>query len=80
MMLLPTGSICSIFYTILLLNVHIKLINSSKCNRTPDGHGALQTPADGRFHIRILQNTDRYTPGKNYSSQFAKKERFGLVE
>ncbi|XP_037024402.1 spondin-1-like isoform X1 [Bradysia coprophila] len=66
-MLLPTDSTCSIVFIILLLNTNVDLINSSKCNRTPEGHGALKTPADGRFHIRILENTDKYTPGKTYT-------------
>lgn len=72
-MLLSTDSTCSIFFIVLLLKTNIKLINSSKCNRTPEGHGALQTPADGRFHIRILENTDKYTPGKTYTSKFRQR-------
>lgn len=43
--------------------------NAIKCLRTPEGHGALKTPADGRFHIRISENTDKYTPGKTYTSK-----------
>lgn len=42
--------------------------NLAKCNRTPEGHGAVKTPADGRFHIRISENTAKYTPGKTYTS------------
>lgn len=65
----PTDSTYSIVFTILLLNTNINLINASKCSRTPEGHGASQTPADGRFHIRILENTEKYTPGKTYTSR-----------
>ncbi|KAG4072467.1 hypothetical protein HA402_004399 [Bradysia odoriphaga] len=65
-MLLPTDSTCSIVFLILILNTNLNLINSSKCIRTPEGYGALKTPADGRFRIRILENEDKYTPGKTY--------------
>lgn len=44
-------------------------VEAGKCSRTPDGHGALKTPADGRFHIRISENTAKYTPGKTYTSK-----------
>lgn len=40
-----------------------------KCSRTPDGHGANKTPADGRFHVRISENTVKYTPGMTYTSE-----------
>lgn len=67
-MLPPTDSIYSIFLIVLLLKTNIASIKA-RCNRTPEGHGALQTPADGRFHIRILENTEKYTPGKTYTSK-----------
>lgn len=69
-MLLATESACSIFVIVLVITTNIISINSSKCNRTPEGHGALQTPADGRFHIRILENANKYTPGKTYTSKY----------
>lgn len=40
-----------------------------KCSRTPVGHGPNKTPADGRFHVRISENTDKYTPGQTYTSK-----------
>lgn len=57
-------------FTILL---YLMLSNTNfsvaqKCNRTPEGHGATKTPADGRFHIRISESTAKYTPGKTYTS------------
>lgn len=58
------------FFTIFLL--YSILNNTSvaqKCNRTPEGHGATKTPADGRFHIRISESTAKYTPGKTYTSK-----------
>lgn len=66
-MFLSTDSICSTVFIVLMFNIEI--IHASKCNRTPEGHGAQQTPADGRFHIRILENTNKYTPGKTYTSK-----------
>ncbi|XP_037024401.1 spondin-1-like isoform X2 [Bradysia coprophila] len=66
-MLLPTDSTRSIVFIILLLNTNFNLISASKCNRTPEGHGALNTPADGRFRIRIVENDEKYTPGKTYT-------------
>lgn len=42
---------------------------SSRCSRIPEGYGATKTPADGRFHIRILENTNKYVPGKTYTSK-----------
>lgn len=40
-----------------------------KCSRTPEGRGAGKTPADGRFHVRISENTVKYTPGQMYTSK-----------
>ncbi|KAJ6647455.1 Spondin-1 [Pseudolycoriella hygida] len=66
-MFLSTDCIYSILFTLLLLKTNFKLMNAFKCSRTPEGHGASQTPADGRFHIRIVENTNNYTPGKTYT-------------
>lgn len=42
---------------------------SIKCSRTPQGHGATKSPSDGRFHVRISENTVKYTPGQTYTSK-----------
>ncbi len=84
-MLLSTDSICSIFFMILLLKNNVILINSTRCSRIPDGVASPQTPSDGRFHVRILDNTDKYTPGKIYTSKLRVVHRasnifnFGIV-
>lgn len=49
------------------------IVTAQKCSRTPEGHGALKTPADGRFHVRIAENTARYTPGLKYTSSYKHK-------
>lgn len=59
---------------LLLLFIYISLcnicwVNTLKCQRTPEGHGAAKTPADGRFHIRISDTVGKYTPGRNYISK-----------
>lgn len=41
-----------------------------KCSRTPEGHGAMKSPADGRFHVRISESAAKYTPGKTYTSEY----------
>lgn len=41
----------------------------SRCSRIPEGYGASKTPADGRYHIRITENTNKYVPGKTYTSE-----------
>lgn len=56
-----------LFIFISLCNVH--WASTLKCQRTPEGHGALQTPADGRFHIRIADHVGKYTPGRQYTSK-----------
>lgn len=54
----------------LVLIVNISLASAStRCSRIPEGYGATKTPADGRFHIRITENTSKYVPGKTYTSE-----------
>uniref|UniRef100_A0A6B2EI24 Spondin-1 n=1 Tax=Phlebotomus kandelakii TaxID=1109342 RepID=A0A6B2EI24_9DIPT len=42
-----------------------------KCERAPEGSGAVKSPADGRFRIRIAGNPERYTPGEMYTVTLA---------
>lgn len=77
----PRASAAQLFTTtIILINISGLFFSSTdaqKCNRTPEGHGAMKTPADGRFHIRIAENTARYTPGLKYTSSY-KQNVFNL--
>lgn len=61
-----------IFVALTTFSLFFGTIDAQKCNRTPEGHGAMKTPADGRFHIRIAENTARYTPGLKYTSSLLK--------
>ena len=55
--------------TIVLTFGDIYLIDAgTKCSRKPEGHGATDTPADGRFHIRISESSEKYTPKETYTS------------
>jgi hypothetical protein len=58
----------------LLIKVLLELILfglalATKCDRTPEGATTSQSPADGRFKLRILGDPDRYIPGENYTSK-----------
>lgn len=42
-----------------------------KCDRSPEGHVAAKSPADGRFRIRIVGNSEKYVPGEVYRIKLA---------
>lgn len=77
-MLLSTDYTCSLLFIALLSTINIKSIHSSGCSRIPERHGE-KTPADGRFHIRILENTDKYKPGDRYTSESTSIYAFKLL-
>uniref|UniRef100_U5EYT8 Spondin-1 n=1 Tax=Corethrella appendiculata TaxID=1370023 RepID=U5EYT8_9DIPT len=56
---------------VLVFNQSFKQILALRCDRTPEGSGAIKSPADGRFRIRISGNPDRYVPGEAYTISLA---------
>lgn len=60
----------SIAIVLLILICGEQVVWASRCSRIPEGYGATKTPADGRYHIRIAENADKYVPGKTYTSSY----------
>lgn len=63
-------NLTTLFSILLLIISNIRHTYSVRCDRTPEGHGASKSPADGRFRIRISGNPERYVPGEVYTSEY----------
>lgn len=50
--------------------ISLSLVYATKCDRSPEGVTTSQSPADGRFKLRILGDPHSYVPGENYTSEF----------
>lgn len=55
---------------ILIANCGLIHVNTSKCDRTPEGSSAAKSPPDGRYRLRIYNDPVRYIPGETYNSEF----------
>ena len=55
---------------VLIASLGIIRVNTSKCDRTPEGSSAAKSPPDGRYRLRIYNDPVRYIPGETYNSEF----------
>lgn len=62
--------ILTLVVLVIMVIARIDLANAIRCQRVPVGSGLKKSQSTGNFRIRLSDNSEVYTPGKQYTGKF----------